>query len=394
MANVSTVVGLLERLNSSDLAVHQQRCVAVRDCNATCRRCAEACTSGCISCHDNDLVVEPEKCIGCGTCATACPTAALEALHPTDDDLLASCLSAAQATGGWVVVACDKIRQAAAGLLDANKVVGTVCLGRVEESLIVSLAAAGVRHVRLVRGDCDACECSAGLGMVELVSETVEQLLQAWNRPLDMKITAKFPPCVRKGKDEGYDPDRRRFFLSAKDEAKNVAAMSADYAVKDALGIEEVPEPRYVHVMEDGTLPHFIPDRRRRLLGGLAKLGRPQDVMVETRLWGHVVIDADACNSCRMCATFCPTGALKKFDDDDGTIGIEHESSACVKCRCCADICPTGALTLSEEVFAVDLADRAYERIEMAPPKVQPNSTHQTRDKMRDLIGLKYISDF
>ena len=33
-----------------------------------------------------------------------------------------------------------------------------------------------------------------------------------------------------------------------KDEAKNVAAVTADYAVKDALGVEERREPRFVKV--------------------------------------------------------------------------------------------------------------------------------------------------
>ena len=45
--------------------------------------------------------------------------------------------------------------------------------------------------------------------------------------------------------------------------------MTADYAVKDALGVEERREPRFVKVGKDGTLPHFIPDRRERLLAAL-----------------------------------------------------------------------------------------------------------------------------
>lgn len=68
-----------------------------------------------------------------------------------------------------------------------------------------------------------------------------------------------------------------------------------------------------------------------------------------------------------MCATFCPTGAISKFTDKDGTFGVEHFPGDCVKCRCCADICPQQALTLSDEVFAVDLLSGAVERYEMKP---------------------------
>ncbi|MFR5091297.1 MAG: 4Fe-4S binding protein [Adlercreutzia equolifaciens] len=55
------------------------------------------------------------------------------------------------------------------------------------------------------------------------------------------------------------------------------------------------------------------------MLDALAQLGEPEGDKLETRLWGAVVIDGTKCVSCRMCATFCPTGAIAKFDDADGT---------------------------------------------------------------------------
>ena len=47
-----------------------------------------------------------------------------------------------------------------------------------------------------------------------------------------------------------------------------------------------------------------------------------------------------------MCATFCPTGAIAKFDDADGTLGVAHTPGDCVKCGSCGDVCPAGAITL------------------------------------------------
>ena len=106
MARHANVYGLLNRLDSALVTVRQDRCAMVRNRNANCLRCADACTSGCISFTGEELAVSPEKCIGCGTCATVCPTCALEAHNPTDAALLASCERAMAACDGGAVIAC------------------------------------------------------------------------------------------------------------------------------------------------------------------------------------------------------------------------------------------------------------------------------------------------
>ena len=273
MAHVTNFLGLLEQLQSADITVHQGRCAVVRNRNATCMKCADVCTSGCISYDDNELVIEPERCIGCGTCATVCPTCALEAHRPNDAELLQACRAAADPADGQVVIACDQLLAAADGLYDPEKVVGVTCLGRVEESLLVMLAALGVHRVSLVQARCAQCEHVSGSEMAQVVCDTASALLETWNNDMRIDLVEKLPSFVRRSGDEGYDASRRGFFASMKDEAKNVAAVTADYAVKDALGVEERREPRFVKVGKDGTLPHFIPDRRERLLAALDSLG-------------------------------------------------------------------------------------------------------------------------
>ena len=327
MAHVTNFLGLLEQLQSADITVHQGRCAVVRNRNATCMKCADVCTSGCISYDDNELVIEPERCIGCGTCATVCPTCALEAHRPNDAELLQACRAAADPADGQVVIACDQLLAAADGLYDPEKVVGVTCLGRVEESLLVMLAALGVHRVSLVQARCAQCEHVSGSEMAQVVCDTASALLETWNNDMRIDLVEKLPSFVRRSGDEGYDASRRGFFASMKDEAKNVAAVTADYAVKDALGVEERREPRFVKVGKDGTLPHFIPDRRERLLAALDSLGQPQDVLMDTRLWGHVIIDPEKCSSCQMCATFChrEVRGRRRLDRRDASPGRLRE---------------------------------------------------------------------
>ena len=122
---------------------------------------------------------------------------------------------------------------------------------------------------------------------------------------------------------------------------------------------------------------------KRQLLDNLAQLGQPVLPSVATRLWGCVVIDGRACSSCRMCATFCPTGAIRKFDNDDGTLGVYHYPGECVKCGSCRDVCPENAIELLDEVRPAYLLEGAVHRYAMAPRPVELGTAQQMVDTMR-----------
>jgi ferredoxin len=185
---------------------------------------------------------------------------------------------------------------------------------------------------------------------------------------------------------KGYNEDRRAFFSAMKDEIKNIAGRAAVYAAQEQLEKEKTTSPERVKVMPDGTLPHFLPDRRRHLLRCLLSLGEPVDTLIETRLWGHMIIDVELCSSCQMCVTFCPTGAISKYVEKDGPSGVVFRPRDCVKCRCCADICPEHAITISEEVFAVDLLSGAEESYAMTPAKNPPGNPRAIVNAMKALL--------
>lgn len=359
-------------VDGAAIRVHRGRCAKVRNRNVDCLKCAAACTSGCISLEEGELIIDASKCVGCGTCATVCPTCALEALNPSDAELKAACLRAARASGDEraVVVACHPAQQALGDAVGADAVVPVVCAGRVDESLLVALAAEGVRQVTVLCGPCDRCAQRHGRDTIELVTATARRLLNAWGGDLDI-VVADCPS----------------------DSAANgaVACTPAASAQAATAGDEASSEPaaeKLLHVMKDGTLPHFLPDRRERLLDALAQLGSPVEGALESRLWGAVVIDGARCASCRMCATFCPTGAIAKFDDADGTLGVTHAPGDCVKCGSCQDICPTGAIALLDEVPLRWLADGQRHRYVMTPRAVNlTDNPHQILDTFRQTFN-------
>ena len=397
MPSINNMASMISELKGSYITVHQERCLLVRNRNSDCLRCAEVCTSGCISYFDNELTVSPEKCIGCGTCATACPTCALEAHHPGDDALLNSCRKALAETGGLVCLACGQLLDRAKGLYDIDKVVRVECLGRVEESLLTTMAAEGAERVVLVSGECESCDHATGWGMAQRVCETERVLLDAWDCDMKLRLARKLPGSVRAA-DAGYDKDKRAMLGETGRDVAQLGAITAEYAVKDALGNEEEPAEhehpvRYLKVMEDGTLPHFVPDRRERLLDALASLGEPAEGAISTRLWGRIEIDMDKCVSCRMCATFCPAGAIMKFDDpdDEDVFGIEHYPGDCVKCRCCEAICPKGAITVHDEVDAASMLFGEVQHIYMKPLAVKRDDPHAIWHTMQPMFKTDQV---
>lgn len=421
---MDNILGLFEKLESQSLAVQPSRCVVVRNRNASCRRCAEACPTGAILVEGNDLAVAPERCVGCGTCATVCPTAALESKKPDDKELLRAAVAAMQANDGAAVIMDAAMQAAAEGKYDPAKVVVVKSLGRVDESLIAVLAAGGATSVALVAGPAEGSVAGAGSGegttaegnaeateaaeiaetvgaapdrAAQLVRDTAVLLLETWGSDVSVKLTTKLPRSVRRSEPAEFDTGRRGFFSSMRDEARAAAAITAEHVVREKLGAEEPEEPKFAKVSDDGTLPHFLPERRGRLLLALSNLREPEDIMIDTRLFGHVIIDGEKCTSCQMCATFCPTEAIRKFGDAAAAetgkpFGIDHYTGRCVQCHCCEDICPTGALTLSTDVFATDVTKRGRsERIPMKPRKRKVNNPKSIVNAMSDLLGVPNV---
>jgi ferredoxin len=399
MPDVFELMSALNRLDTDSITIHSERCVVVRNRNARCRKCSSACTSGAISLVDNDLAIAAEKCVGCGACATVCPTAALEARNPTDAELLQSSVRVMREEQAPPTFACKPLLDSAANSYDRARVIEVGCLGRLEESELVALVAVGLPSLVLAHGSCESCPRLPGRKVADLVYETMSALLDAWGHENPLRLIDGLPKEVILGAREAAKTEdangmsRRDFFTQIKTGVQNAAAQSTvAQSAAQALYLEEPPaeeKPIVIKVMGDGTLPHFVPNRRERMLDYLERIGEPSAEWLDSRLWGYLSIDATRCNSCRMCATFCPTGAIVKFDDPgkEGEMGIEHYPADCVQCRLCEDICPTDAVSISSRVPIRELVEGRILRFAMKPPVRDLNSPKQIYHAMYDLLG-------
>jgi ferredoxin len=394
------MIKVLNSLQGTGIAVFPERCVVVRNRNAHCRRCAEVCDTGAISFDDGGsvgLTIDAEKCVSCGNCTSSCPTTALEARNPDDAELLRYATELIRERGLAPVFACKPLLDTQRDGYDRSRVIEVGCLGRVEETELVALAAlvaSCADALYLAYGDCMSCPLASGRLSADCMAHTTELLLEAWGYASPLRTCEGLPTSVvldSRTSRHTEDVDglsRRDFFAQLKEGAKAMAT----HAASNAIGNEEAavaPISSVTKVSNDGTLPQLVPHRHARLLEYLRFIGRPQAEFLDTRLWGCLSIDISTCTSCRMCATFCPTGAISRFDDPgpQGEMGIEHRPAACVQCRLCEDICPSKALSIRSEVSLRELVGRKAVRFVMRPPRYRLNSPDQIRQRMYDLLG-------
>ena len=412
----------------------------MRNRNVECLRCVRACTSGALELTDGELSVHPEKCIGCGTCAAACPTSAIEVRTPTDAELTAALKRSIVATKGHPVIACEKAVRAArkkhedaarlqgwrgalglkekdAPALDEAMLVEAPCLGRVDESLIAAMAAYRSLDGTLVCAHCEGCEHEPGGTQVMDVIESAESLMSAFGSSFSVKFTDEMPArltttesalaaraeraaekgttaqAAQEGADSPAteapaDPGRRAFLAGGLDTSANLAAE----AVADGLGLtDDTPapkpmSPRYRKVNAQGTLSRFVPTRRTLLYNYLNRLGEPAADAVKNRVIGRVLIDTDACSSCRMCAVFCHTGAMDKAEDGDFW-GLVHRPAACVQCRSCESLCPKSAITVDDTVPMDQFMGREAVLFSMEKPTWQANKPDSMYNKIHSILG-------
>lgn len=241
MSLINGLLALLGEIESDAIAVHEERCISVRNRNADCLRCVEACTSGALAYRAGELLVEPERCIGCGTCATACPTCAIELRNPTDAELTAQLKHSIVATKGHPVIVCEQALEAAnVAADDASAACAVPCLGRMDESALVGLAAYRAFDATLACGSCETCPHAPGGALVREVVEGARNLLEAFGSSMPIDLEECVPERVLEpggshGQAGSDGVGRRDFFRSAKD----ASTRAAGAAVAEELGMVE-----------------------------------------------------------------------------------------------------------------------------------------------------------
>ena len=366
--------------------LHEERCLPERDLGSSCARCAEACPVDAIAVGatrgDDDASataygsvtkdgptgprIDDEACVRCGRCITACPTAALLAIAPLDDDALldasAQAGAAARANaaegatqgeeapegaepscGGFV---CERAVRGGARI-DAGRTVTLPCLAWVDEALIVHMACAGAQRIALLTAPCTSCEHAAAVDALPQAADAAQRILDTWQLDAVVSIVDAVDDVAAPDDEDAAGEVSRRGLFSQARSALVEAATDAASAQIDALAGRRAA---------DAPAPE--PDRRRwQLLDDLHAAGLPSgDAVVPRALAPRVDIDAERCSGCALCAGFCPTQALRKAGKAaGGRTLLEFDAALCRDCGTCTDTCRYVAISREETLTVSEL---------------------------------------
>jgi Pyruvate/2-oxoacid:ferredoxin oxidoreductase delta subunit len=307
-------------------AVVGAACANAHHAGAGCTRCADVCPVAAIDLPAGGApVIDAGTCVGCAACVPVCVLEAIGDGRSARELVRA----VADLPPGPVVVVCDRRRDDAVSV-GGHVVAHGACLASLDAGdLLVAAAERAGGAVVLDDTACSSCDIG---GLADRMAATVSEangLEQGYGRSPSVHLASE---TVRPTTDGPWH-DRRHGAVSRRGLLRRLGT--------------SLPDPPHVTSPSPGA-------RRLRLLALLdawAAAGSTPAAVEGASAAPAVVVDADRCDACSLCARLCPTGALSfaELDGGDGSQRFELRvrPALCVGCSVCVAACRAGAVALS-----------------------------------------------
>jgi ferredoxin len=353
-------------------AYNAKICAHSRSAKAGCNNCIDTCSTGAISADGDQVKVEPHLCMGCGGCATVCPSGAMTHVYPRVSDLglrLKTLLGTYREAGG---------KDACILFHNADKSRGLIAkLGRGART-----GASGGLPARVIPLEVHSV---AALGMDTLLSALAYGASQVMLLASEQEA-GEYGPAVEKQMRHaqtilsalGYGGTHLKLLAT-----EDAAILEREvWALQPAVS---AAQPAAFNLSQDkrSTLEFAIEH--------LAKhASRPQEriALGQGAPWGGVKLDRAACTLCMACVGACPASALVDGRDAPMLKFIERN---CVQCGLCVSTCPEKAVTLEPRLLLTPQARTEQVLNEAIPFNCvrcgKPFGTKQMIDNMLGKLG-------
>ena len=298
-------------------------CAHSRSEKTGCTQCIDVCSTAAIAADGDHVKVEPHLCMGCGACATVCPSGAMTYAYPSVPHLgqqIRTLLATYAKAGG---------RDACLLLHAEDGRAAIARLARRGRGLPARVIPLEVHHVAAVGIDVWLAALALGASQVAVLATGAEapQYREALDAADGASPTASRRGWVTRASTSASSmppmPPRCDAALWSWPAALPVRvaatfALTADKRTTAAFAIEHL------------ALHAPVPQREIALPAGAP--------------FGTIAVNRDTCTMCLACVGSCPVGAILDAQEKPQLRFIEAK---CVQCGLCATTCPEHAIALT-----------------------------------------------
>ncbi len=320
LAELPEMIGEFEK--PKFFAYKESICAHSRSRKTGCNKCIDICSANAISSAGDIVKVDPHLCMGCGACATVCPSGAMSYQYPLVAD-----------RGAQLKTLLNTYRIAAKGQGAAPAVLfhnatdgreAIVALARAGVGLPVNVLPLETWHIASTGLDVLLGAIAYGAGHVAVLAAGSEapQYVEALKAEMALGETIL----------HALGFAGTHFSVLQSDDG--------DDALQSIASGETVPVPAGFNLSNDkrSTIEFVIEHFMRH-----AKLKPGQIALPAGSLFGAIHVDKQKCTMCMACAGACPESALMDGGDVPQLKFLERN---CVQCGLCEKTCPERAISL------------------------------------------------
>ncbi|MBK6008631.1 4Fe-4S binding protein [Ramlibacter ginsenosidimutans] len=317
-------------------AYKQKLCAHSRNEQTGCTACIDICSAEAIRSDKSrqQVVVEPNLCVGCGACTTVCPTGAMTYAYPRAGEQgtkLRTLLSTYEAAGGKAPVLLLHSQESGQAMVEA---VGRAARVGAAEGVPANVIPVPVWHVASTGIDLWLTAVAQGASHVALLTtgEEAPQYLDALEQQMQVA------EAILAGL--GYE--------------------GSHFSLLRARAAADLDQDLRLLARRGGTVPRVraryavSAEKRTTLDLALDHLAEQAPVRAESialptgALFGSVSVDKDKCTLCMSCVGACPASALQ---DNQTAPQLRFVEKNCVQCGLCEKTCPESAISLQPRLL-------------------------------------------